>query len=104
MKKIIPLLSMAFCSQAFSAEVPKAEITYMATWTPHVDVKVDTPNLDPENCGSGDLYRLDLINDASADKKLSTLLSAYMAGKSVGLSISGCAGDRPKIEGVRLYK
>ena len=37
-------------------------------------------------------------------RRLATLLAAFAQGKSVGLSIAGCLGDRAKIVGVRLYK
>ena len=95
---------MVFSANLFAAEVPKSEITYIAPWTPHIDIKMDTPGLDPEGCGGNTPYRIDLVNDAGAQAKLSTLLSAFMADKQVGLSISGCVGNSPKISGVRLYR
>ncbi|MCG9584195.1 hypothetical protein L1D13_24465 [Vibrio tubiashii] len=87
----------------FSAEVPNSKITYIAPWSPHVDIRTEAVHVDPENCGDGNYYRIDLISDPGAEAKLSTILSAAMSGKSVGLSIGGCLGNAPKIQGVRLY-
>ncbi|GAA5445172.1 hypothetical protein Misp06_03369 [Microbulbifer sp. NBRC 101763] len=103
MKKIYFLCAFfSISNNALSAEVPVSEITYIAPWTPFVDVRMSTPAIDPENCGSSSSYRIDLLNDSGSEAKLSTLLAAFMAGKQVGLSISGCLSGRPKINAVRL--
>jgi len=105
MKKFIALIILGLLSVgAIANEVPKSTITYIAPWTPHVDISMAAEYIDPENCGGGHLYRIDLVNDIGAQAKLSTILSAFMAGKQVGLSLGGCVGNRPKIQGIRLYK
>ncbi|KZZ47733.1 hypothetical protein A3759_18180 [Thalassolituus sp. HI0120] len=90
-------------SSVLSLEIPMAEITYLAPWSPHVDVKVDTTHLDA-GCGATDLYRIDLVNDTGGSEKYSMLLAAFMAGKEVVLSINGCVGNRGKIDGIRLSR
>ncbi|PKG37079.1 hypothetical protein [Psychromonas sp. Urea-02u-13] len=104
MKIKLYICSLFFCShQVLSLEVPVSEITYMAPWSTHVDVRMDAGVVDA-GCGLTDLYRIDLKNDPGAKEKYSILLAAFMAGKKVGLSVSQCVGDRGKIQGVRLSK
>ncbi|WKD48939.1 hypothetical protein [Microbulbifer spongiae] len=104
MKKYILVALSCISATAFSAEVPKSDITHINPWTPFVDVQMNTPTIDPENCGNSNTYRVDLVDDAGGQAKLSVLLAAFMAGKQVGLVINGCVKGRPKIEAVRLSK
>jgi len=88
-------------SLGVAAEVPRSKVTYVAPWESHVDVVTSAAHIDPEGCGAGQYYRIDLSKQG-ANAKLSTILAAYMAGKDVGLSIGGCLGNAPEIQGVRF--
>ena len=104
MKKSIILAIALLSFKLNAAEVASAEITYIAPWEPHVDIKTSAAFNYSQECGPATYYRIDLKNDPGAQAKLSVILSAFMGGKRVGLSISGCIGDAPKIVGIRLYK
>ncbi|KZZ47728.1 MAG: hypothetical protein MK185_10515 [Saccharospirillaceae bacterium] len=105
MKKLLSAFLILASSINVSAnEVEKSEITYISPWEDHIDIQTSGTKIDPDNCGDKNLYRIDLHNDNGASEKLSVLLSAFMAGKPVGLRLKGCVGDKPKIFGVRLYK
>ncbi|MEZ8822889.1 hypothetical protein AB6E04_00925 [Vibrio amylolyticus] len=104
MKFVISLMVIVVVSfSVMGAEVPTSKITYISPWPQHVDIKTQAVHIDPENCGDGNYYRIDLISDPGAKAKLSTILSAAMAGKPVGLNVGECVGNAPKIQGVRLY-
>lgn len=105
MKKYVYASVFVLLSPAgFAAEIAKSDITYIAPWITHVDISMSAGLSDPQGCGRGDVFRIDLVNDKGANAKLSTLLAAFMAGKQVGLYTDGCVSDAPKILGVRLYK
>jgi hypothetical protein len=101
-KVSLGIVVLALSLSLHAAEVPVSNITYVAPWSPHVDVKMNSTGLDPHGCGQSDLYRIDLVNDPGAEAKYSAILAAFISGKQVGLSISGCVGNRPKIQGVRM--
>jgi hypothetical protein len=92
-----------FAPLAGAAEVPVSEILYIAPFPAHVDVEMNTTAIDPENCGAAVRYRIDLTG-AGSQEKVATLLTAFAMGKSVGLSISGCVLEAPKIVAIRLYQ
>ena len=94
---------MAIACHVVSQEVKVSEIMYIGTWENWVDIKMNADKVDA-GCGKTDLYRIDLKNDTGAKEKYSLLLSAFIAGKQVGLRITNCVGDRGKISGVRLNK
>ena len=102
MKKIFVLIALVSACSVHGNEVPQSLVTYIAPWTPWVDIKVESKAVDPESCGAKGFYRIDLVNDTGASAKLSVILSAYHAKLPVGLSIKGCVGTYPKIVGVRL--
>ncbi len=104
MNKSIFLSLFLLSFKLSAAEVSPAEITYIAPWEPHVDIRTSAAFNNSQACGSATHYRIDLLNDPGAQAKLSVILSAFMAGKPVGLSILGCVGNAPKISGIRLYK
>ncbi|MCW2404415.1 hypothetical protein M2336_001044 [Sphingobium sp. B1D7B] len=52
-------------------------------------VEFDQPIVNPDGCGGADFYIVEL-NSAGKDRFMSTVLSAFMAGKSVSFWISGC--------------
>jgi hypothetical protein len=95
---LIPTLASA------GGEVAAAQITYIGTWTPHVDISTAATAIDPDGCGYHDFYRVDLQNDPTANAKLASIIAAFSSGKVIGLSLQGCVGDRPKIIGVRVYQ
>ena len=37
---LLLILCLSFSINLFAVEVPKSQISYMAPWTPHVDVKM----------------------------------------------------------------
>lgn len=87
-------------SVALTEEVPVADITYIAPWDPHVDVLTNAP-FQSLSCGTGNYYRIDLAKPG-AKAKLSTILTAFVSGKKVGLSIGGCIGNAPEIRAQAL--
>lgn len=106
MRTTILVLSILLSPIAGAAEVPASQVTYVASWPAVVDVQMSATAIDPEGCSGGapsQLYRIDLLNDSGAKEKHATLLTALASGRAIGLSISGCIGNSPKILGVRLY-
>ncbi len=61
---VIALFCMS--SGVFSAEVAKSDITYIAPWTPFVDVQMGATAIDPESCGNSNSYRIDLVDDSGS--------------------------------------
>ncbi|WP_444901266.1 hypothetical protein ACJJIG_16455 [Microbulbifer sp. SSSA007] len=45
-----------FSGEIFSAKVAKSDITYIAPWTPFVDVQMGATAIDPEGFGNSNLY------------------------------------------------
>jgi len=54
-------------------------------------VEFDQPIVNPDGCGGGDFYVIELSN-SSQDRFVSMIISAFMTGKTVSFWISGCTG------------
>ena len=102
---ILSAFFMLISTGTFAAEVAVSNIKYIAPWPEHIDVTMEAEYVDESDCqNTNTIYRIDLSEGQSAQAKLSVLLSAFMAEKKVGLVVSGCVGNKPKILGIRMYK
>ncbi|HBF13763.1 MAG TPA: hypothetical protein DDW49_10350 [Deltaproteobacteria bacterium] len=94
---LFPILSHA------GGEVRHGLVTGVSTWSEHVDIGTDAPFIDPDACGGGGgYYRIDLTTPG-ANARLASILLAYSLRKTVGLSLEGCVGTAPAIDGVRGF-
>ena len=90
MKKHINLSCLCLfllAKNAMALDLTPAMVKEVSPYTSHVNVMIEGVVADPENCGRGDIYRIDY--DVSADAKISVLLAAMMADKKVVLDIGG---------------
>lgn len=73
-----------------------------------IRIRLDKPLVNPDQCGGGDFYIKELTT-AAQDRFVSTVMSAFLAGKTVAFWISGCTAGpywgatRPVMTDIYVY-
>ena len=110
MKKLSVLLfcffTMLYANYSVAGAISKqGQITelYLNHTGKFARVRFSQPIVNPENCSGEDYYIVELNDTAGSNRFYSSLLAAYMSGKTVEFWISGCTSGtywsktRPKL-------
>ncbi len=68
---------------------------------PYMHLEMSFPAANPEACPWSGLYTI-APDVAGYETFQSLAMSAYFTGKQVSFTLDGCAGNRPKVIGVRV--
>lgn len=108
--KLVSKLLLLPCFFVFSpianadGHVAAGDVNVILLYEGHTGVLVKHSNLaDPDNCGRSDYF---ILPDSHSHFKeaYSLLLSAQMAGKKVGFTVSGCHQGIPAIKHITMAK
>jgi hypothetical protein len=102
---------LLFSTPSFAGQFSgAAKITgfYMPASGSFIRITVDIAAVNPSTCGAGDFYITEL-NSAAQDRFVSTVMSAFLSGKTVNFWIEGCTSGsywgatRPVMTDVYIY-
>ena len=103
----IAVTSQPAAAGEFSGEAKITEL-YMPASGDAIRIRLDRPLVNPDQCGGTEFYMKELTT-GSQDRFVSTVMSAFLAGKTVAFWISGCtAGNywgatRPVMTDIYVY-
>ena len=101
----------AISNPAFAGEYSgQAKITefYMPATSDYLRIRLDKPLVNPDQCGGTEFYMKELTAGIQ-DRFVSTVMSAFLAGKTVAFWISGCTAGpywgatRPVMADIYVY-
>lgn len=99
----VSFIFFVFSSAAIAeGQISAGNVTLILLYEGHSGVLVKHTNLaDPDNCGRGDYF---ILPDSHSHFKeaYSLMLSAQMAGKKVGFTVSGCHQGIPAIKHITI--
>lgn len=104
MSILISAVGVAAVANAAVNGTPTGTITFLTSgWSANsMRVQLSAPFFNPEGCPAFDGYITDPA-DPGTNLYHSILQGAFLSGKSVWLTISGCFAGRPKIIGVNVF-
>lgn len=107
--KILVAFAMLVLSMpAIAGQITQVSIEHVLAYGSTAIVKLGAVQPNTESCTRSDAGSYVAIEFVDGDGLYSTLLSAYMAGRSVGFGVSGCSiwGETtvPKVYRVEMFK